>query len=486
MASVRVLDGKNTLFLDFRFQGIRCREYTVLTDNVSNRKRLKKVLETIVSEIEAGTFNYQKTFGKPLPESTESPKRSVTTSSNAISSGQELMGERKHEMTFKEFAEQWYCETEIAWRRSYKITQRGVIDKYLIPKFGEKSMMEISKSDLLAFRADLTKLPGRGASSAMSARRVNAVMKPLRQILNEGADRYGFTSPFKNIKPMKIKRADVMPLNLEEVQKIFDACRPDFRNYFTVRFFTGLRTGEVHGLKWKHVDLNRRLIYVRESIVLGEEDELKTDGSARDVQMSQIVHDALKSQKSATQGVSEFVFCNREGKPLDNKNFINRVWAPLLRNLGLQHRKAYQMRHTAATLWLSAGEAPEWIARQLGHSSTEMLFRVYSRYVPNLTRNDGSAMDRLLTHAFIGTNQQTRDQPGTRFDDLDLSKLITKSPSQKDTAHLSKTPGQLANSSGFPGLNDARDHVARESEQPVPDLHFPVLDYSGEEAPKSN
>ena len=54
------------------------------------------------------------------------------------------------------------------------------------------------------------------------------------------------------------------------------------------------------------------------------------------------------------------------------------------------------MRHTAATLWLASGEAPEWIARQLGHTSTEMLFRVYSRYVPNLTRQDGSAMDRLL------------------------------------------------------------------------------------------
>jgi integrase len=47
-------------------------------------------------------------------------------------------------------------------------------------------------------------------------------------------------------------------------------------------------------------------------------------------------------------------------------------------------------------LWLASGEAPEWIARQLGHTNTEMLFRVYSRYVPNLTRQDGSAMERLL------------------------------------------------------------------------------------------
>jgi integrase len=58
------------------------------------------------------------------------------------------------------------------------------------------------------------------------------------------------------------------------------------------------------------------------------------------------------------------------------------------------------MRHTAATLWLASGEAPEWIARQLGHANTQMLFSVYSRFVPNMTRQDGSAIDRLLATRF--------------------------------------------------------------------------------------
>jgi integrase len=90
------------------------------------------------------------------------------------------------------------------------------------------------------------------------------------------------------------------------------------------------------------------------------------------------------------------VFCNIEGKPLDNKNFSDRVWYPLLRHLGLERRRPYQTRHTAATLWLASGEAPAWIAMQLGHSDQQMLFKVYARYVPNLTRQDGSAMERLL------------------------------------------------------------------------------------------
>jgi integrase len=64
----------------------------------------------------------------------------------------------------------------------------------------------------------------------------------------------------------------------------------------------------------------------------------------------------------------------------------------------------YQTRHTAATLWLAAGENPEWIARQMGHNTTEMLFRVYSRFVPNLTRKDGSAFEALLSRTFENDN----------------------------------------------------------------------------------
>ena len=112
--------------------------------------------------------------------------------------------------------------------------------------------------------------------------------------------------------------------------------------------------------------------------------------------MSTPVFEALRRQEAVTRKLSKYVFCNREGNPIDNKNFVDRVWNPLLRHLGLALRRPYQMRHTAATLWLGAGENPEWVARQLGHATTEMLFKVYSRYVPNLTRQDGSAFDRLV------------------------------------------------------------------------------------------
>jgi integrase len=99
--------------------------------------------------------------------------------------------------------------------------------------------------------------------------------------------------------------------------------------------------------------------------------------------------------------------------PVDNKNFSDRVWYPLLRHLGLTKRRPYQMRHTAATLWLASGEAPEWTARQLGHANTQMLFSVYSRFVPNMTRQDGSAIDRLLATRFsTGKTTAEANEPG--------------------------------------------------------------------------
>lgn len=390
MGSVRSRPETGLLFLDFKYQGQRMREQTALPDTASNRKRLTRVLERIETEIALGSFDYHKTFGKPLPtkqEAVDEVKLLLEAPLKKAPGSTPL---------FRDFSETWISEVEVTWRRSYAITQRGALDKYLIPFFGDKEVGQITKADVLAFRASLAKVTARKSSNTLSNRRINSVMKPLRQILNEAADRFEFTSAFRNIKPLKMKRSDVMPFTLDEVQRILTTARPDYRNYFTVRFFTGMRTGEVHGLKWKYVDFERRLILVRESIVLNEEDELKTDGSTRDIQMNELVFEALQEQFKATGQLSEYVFCTSRAKPIDNQNFLNRVWAPLLRHLDLQHRRAYQMRHTAATLWLASGEAPEWIARQLGHTSTEMLFRVYSRYVPNLTRRDGSAMERLL------------------------------------------------------------------------------------------
>jgi integrase len=399
MGSIRRRTDNNLLFLDFRYRDIRCREQTALPDTAANRKKVQKLLDRIEADIAAGTFDYRRYFpaSKNAARFDATPAVSVAVTVTAPS-----VPAAPPTPLFKEFAETWYLEKEVEWRKSHRITVRRELDS-LISRFGEKAVGQITKADVLAYRAELGKVTARGKETKLSAARINKMLNPLRQILNEAADRFNFPTPCQNIKQLRIKRTDVDPFSLEDVRAILATVREDFRDYFTVRFFTGMRTGEVDGLKWKYVDFERRLILVRETVVLGDEEYTKTDGSQRDIQMSQLVFEALKRQQAATGKVSGFVFCNRLGKPLDHKNVTNRVWYPLLRHLGLKKRRPYQCRHTAATLWLAAGEAPEWIARQLGHTTTEMLFRVYSRYVPNLTRRDGSAFERLITQSIADT-----------------------------------------------------------------------------------
>jgi len=407
MASIQVRKETGTLIIDFYYRGKRCREQTLLQDTPANRKRIEKFLTKVEEAIALGTFNYREFF----PSSKNAAKfdevaPDIPLSASALAVARIADPAAKTTPLFKDFANTWFDEKSVEWRTSHKNGVRDDLDKRLIPQFGDMEVGSITKADILAFRADLAKAQARGKNKTLSNPRINKILTPLRQVLREAADRFDFRMPFQNIKQLKIKRTDVQPFSLDEVKKIIETVRIDFKHYFTVRFFTGMRTGEVHGLKWQYVDFDKRLILVRETVVDGEETYTKTDSSQRDIQMSQLVFDALKAQEKATRHLSAFVFCNRQGNVLDYKNVNNRVWKPLLRHLGLAVRRPYQTRHTAATLWLGAGENPEWIARQMGHTTTEMLFRVYSRYVPNLTRRDGSAFERLLTSTMGGGERQ--------------------------------------------------------------------------------
>jgi integrase len=402
MASVRDYSGK--LFCDFRYKGKRCREYTALEDTKANRQKLMKFLEKVESEIKEGTFDYQKyfpnskqakSFASNPATITQAPDYLPSSANGTISSA--VSSAINPTPLFKDFSEKWFDECKIGWRKSYVQTMRDTIDKHLLPYFGEKMVSSIRREDILDFRSQLAKVPGRKGQT-LSARRINAIVLGLRQILNEAADRYNFTTPGQRVKPLKIRRLDIAPFTLDEVNLMLKTVRSDYRDYFIVRFFTGMRTGEIHGLKWKYVDFKQRQILIRETLVRDEmEEEGKTDLSIREIFMSDVVYESLLRQREVTHKHSEFVFCNSQGNPYNLNNITNRVWYPLLRHLGLDLRRPYTTRHTAATLWLAAGENPEWIARQMGHSTTEMLFRVYSRFVPNLTRNDGSAFNRLLT-----------------------------------------------------------------------------------------
>lgn len=216
--------------------------------------------------------------------------------------------------------------------------------------------------------------------------------------MDEAAYRFQISKVTERIQKLRQPKTKVQPFSLREVFSIIDHIHPDYRNYITVRFFTGMRPSELHALTWEKIDFDRREIVIDVTINGNdlEEDDTKNEFSERVITMNQLVFDALKQQRHELGNFSRYVFCNSTGGAVDTKNFQERIWKPVLTKLGLTIRRPYQTRHTAATLWLSSGENPEWIARQMGHSSTQMLFTIYSRWVPNLTRRDGSAFEAML------------------------------------------------------------------------------------------
>lgn len=384
MVRIRPRSDSNNLYFDFSYQGSRCREQTMLKDSKENRAKLEAVAKKIDASITLNQFNYADYF----PNSKMVKKfvdRAVRVEQLTVAA---------EAPTVEEFMVVWFEEMKPTWRASYVNGITSIFNGHVLPAFAKQGVSRITKAQLLQFRANLAKA-SLETGKVRSATTVNKILKVFRLMMNEAADRYEFTNPFAKVKLLKEQKTDIQPLSLDEVNLVFKHVRSDYLQYFKTRFFSGMRSGEITGLRWENIDFERKQILVRETIVQGRVEYTKNDGSYRTVDMTAPLVEALTAQFEVT-GKLSYVFVNSIGEHLDNRNVCNRVWYPLLELLELKRRRLYETRHTAATLWMACGENPEWVARQLGHVNTEMLFKVYSRFVPNLTRQDGSAFEMLV------------------------------------------------------------------------------------------
>ena len=171
---------------------------------------------------------------------------------------------------------------------------------------------------------------------------------------------------------------------------------PDwYRPYFELAVLTGLRPSEQVALEWSAVD--DRFIHIELSRVRNlEKADLKTAASNRRIEIRPSMKKILEEQKKQTEGFqTPYVFINTAGRPI-LQDKLRELWGRTVRRSQLPYRRMYETRHTFASWALAAGESPEWVARTLGHVSTSMIYKTYGRYIPNLTRQDGSALESLL------------------------------------------------------------------------------------------
>lgn len=386
MSSVRVLPS-GLLYIDARIKGHRIRETSDLMDTPANRRRLEAKAKVIDAELSLGTFDYGHHF--PKGKNAAAINRALNRSASGVMACSLP--------TVNAHIDIWIAEREVEWRKNYCTIVVGIIERHIRPALGELDIDEVTRDVVINLRNQLAKYR-RPCGIGLKPATINRVISILKSILDHACFVYKLPSPFERINKLKEEKRHVQPFSVDEMNQILEDVRPDYRDYLVVKFFTGVRSAEINGLKWKYVDFERGEILIRETFSKGIFDYTKNDSSQREVRMSGLVKEAMKRQFKVTGkgGPNGLVFCSRMGTAVDDHNFVNRVWRPMLEDLGIPYRRPYNTRHTAATMMLAAGESPEWIAQQLGHTDTKMLFSVYSRFVPNLTRNDGSALDQLL------------------------------------------------------------------------------------------
>lgn len=191
VAKVRVRPETGTLYLDFFYRGVRCREQTALTDTSESRKKVQSLLNRVQKDMAQGAFEYAAVFlGSPRAAQFGVPVIGLrptvqVADSGAVKSGTPL---------FTDFAELWFLEMSPQWRRLHRSCVREVLNKNLLPTFGSRPVGEVTKADVLAFRAQIAQLPGR--KGTLGNARINKIMCFLRQILNEAADRFEVTPTF--------------------------------------------------------------------------------------------------------------------------------------------------------------------------------------------------------------------------------------------------------------------------------------------------
>jgi integrase len=280
VAKVTVRKETGRLVLDFIFRGVRCREQTALVDTGQNRKRANVIIQRIKAAITDGSFEYSTFFpDSAMVARFASSSAAVPVAASPVAAAA-VQAASPVTPTFRDFVTTWLAEHKIEWRRSHIKVLNSTLNGHLLPAFGDKPVGTITKSEVFAFRAKLAEKPGR-TGEKLSAKRINNILAVMRQVMADAADSHHFVSPLATVKPLKVRKSDVQPFTLEEVNRILKTVRMDWRDYLLIRFLTGMRTGEVNGLKWKYIDFVARLILIRETFVLGEDEYTKTDSSQR-------------------------------------------------------------------------------------------------------------------------------------------------------------------------------------------------------------
>lgn len=234
--------------------------------------------------------------------------------------------------------------------------------------------------------------------------------KALKQAVNDGLIPRNVTEA---VKPPQLHREEIKPLTVEQVKVLLEAVHGDrFETLYVIAVTAGLRQGELLGLKWEDIDLERKILQVRRTLLGSKNGNPvfgvpKTAKGKRSVRLTDRAMEALQrhrelqiEKKRSLDGLWQeygLIFTTQIGTPVNRHNLVNRSFKPLLRRAGLPKIRFHDLRHTCATLMLCGGIHPKVVQELLGHASVTITLDTYSHVMPGMQGEAVRKMDSMLS-----------------------------------------------------------------------------------------
>lgn len=322
-------------------------------------------------------------------------------------------------MSFAAFVEEWkekYAQHELGIK-TLDIYSRFLKNR-ILPVFGHMRLDKIQTFHVVNFISELNKEGSRqdGKKGNLSSGTVQYTHRIIKNIFSRAMEwKLIKSNPAADIKKIKVKRKEIEVYDEDEVTVLFELLEKEplkWRIIIMLAITTALRRGELVGLEWKHIDLDKGILEVKQSIshsVNGQRiiSEPKTAKSKRKVSLSDNVIEHLKeyyleSRKKRLAlgdtwkgGEHFFVFSNDEGNAYYPETPY--LWfRNFLKKHGLKYIRFHDLRHTSATLLINKGVHAKLISERLGHSNISTTMNVYGHALQSADRDAANKLDSLV------------------------------------------------------------------------------------------